>query len=45
MNHPSLNFHSLLVGVGDYVHQLFPNLPATILDTQALAAILTDQAY
>jgi len=38
------NFHALLVGVGDYLHPRFANLPATVHDAQALAGILTDPA-
>jgi hypothetical protein len=35
-------FHALLVGVGDYAHSRFANLPATVRDAQALAEILTN---
>jgi hypothetical protein len=34
--------HALLVGVGDYAHRLFADLPATVRDAQALAALLID---
>ncbi len=37
-------YFGLLIGVGDYVHSRFANLPATIRDVQALADILTDPA-
>jgi len=36
--------HALIFGVGDYDHPRFANLPATIRDTQAIAAVLTDPA-
>ncbi|HUW14645.1 MAG TPA: caspase family protein [Anaerolineae bacterium] len=38
------NFHALLIGVGDYLHPRFVDLPATVRDAQALAGILTDPA-
>jgi hypothetical protein len=39
-----VNFHALLVGVGDYTHPRFTSLPATVRDAQAVAAVLTDSA-
>jgi len=33
---------TLLIGIGDYLHPRFANLPATVRDAQALAAVLTD---
>jgi hypothetical protein len=42
---PTLNeSHALLIGVGDYSHSRFANLPATVGDAQAITAILTDAA-
>ncbi len=36
--------HALVIGVGGYLHSRFPDLPATVRDAEALAAILTDSA-
>ena len=35
-------FQALLIGVGDYEHQGFANLPATIRDVQTVADLLAD---
>jgi len=35
--------YALLIGVGDYIHPPFVNLPATVRDVQELAIILTDR--
>lgn len=44
LNPPTISLvaHALLIGVGDYTHPRFANLPATVRDVQALADILTD---
>ncbi len=34
--------HALLIGVGDYTHSGYANLPATVRDVQAVATVLTD---
>lgn len=39
---PLPNAYALLVGVGDYLHPRFANLPVTIRDAQAVAEILAD---
>lgn len=36
------NFHALVVGVGDYESPDFPNLPVTVSDAKAVAAVLRD---
>lgn len=38
-------FHALLVGVGDYESSDFPNLPVTVFDAEAVAAVLLDPDY
>jgi hypothetical protein len=38
------DFHALLIGVGDYLHPRFIDLPASVRDAHALASILTDPA-
>jgi hypothetical protein len=35
---------ALLIGVGNYLHAQFPNLPATVRDAEAIGAILADPA-
>ncbi|MBN1262388.1 MAG: caspase family protein [Anaerolineae bacterium] len=39
------NHHGLIIGVGNYEHPRFANLPATERDAQALIDVLTDPAY
>lgn len=38
------NTFALLVGVGDYSHRRFTDLPATVRDVQAIATVLADPA-
>lgn len=38
------NGRALLIGVGDYLHAQFSNLPATVRDAKALEAVLADPA-
>jgi hypothetical protein len=35
-------FYSLLIGIGDYLHPRYADLPATVRDAQAIAAMLTE---
>ncbi|CAG1014190.1 hypothetical protein ANRL4_05135 [Anaerolineae bacterium] len=37
------DFYALVIGVGDYLHPRFANLPVTVHDAYTIAAILTDQ--
>jgi len=39
-----INAYAFLIGVGDYTHLRFANLPATVRDAQITAAVLTDPA-
>ena len=39
---PFVRAHALLIGVGDYTHNRFASLPATIRDAQAIANVLAD---
>jgi len=41
---PLSSAHALIVGVGDYLHPRFANLPAIIRDARAILAVLTDPA-
>jgi hypothetical protein len=38
----TMDVHALLIGVGNYIHPRYANLPATVYDVQAIATILTD---
>lgn len=36
------NAYALVIGVGDYMHDRYSNLPATVRDAQTIAGVLTD---